>query len=273
MAEAKGKKREAEQLYQTAFEYARKNHISDLALEAIAAWTSLSELYGTQHEQTLQVIASALPEARAEGRVDIVFNLLLVRSRAYTVTGRADQAETEMQAIRSEAESLGYVNQLAYALSGLSALAISGNRLDDAANYARQAITLSERLGNDLVLGHTLGLLCSAELRRADLTGEASFLQDSISHGEKSVEILDRLPHSDSLAMGHSYLAEAYEHKKDPAHSLEHFATAVALAEELGLDWLGESLKEQLPEIARRFGQIVSTASPPDEGSGDVPAG
>jgi tetratricopeptide (TPR) repeat protein/DNA-binding MarR family transcriptional regulator len=270
MAEATGNKREAEQLYQAAFEYARKNRITDLALEAIAAWTSLSELYGRQHEQTLQVIANALPEAKAEGRVDIVFNLLLVRSRAYTVTGRADLAESEMQAIRSEAESLGYVNQLAYALSGLSALAISANRLDDAANYAKQAIPLAERLGNDLVLGHTLGLLCSAELRRADQTGEPAFLQESISHGERSVDILNRLPHSDSLAIGHGYLAEAYDHKKDSGHALEHFASAVAVAEEVGLDWLGESLREQLPDVALKFSRLVSTGSPHDEGVGGV---
>ncbi len=272
MAEASGSKRAAEQLYQSAFEYARKNKITDLSLEAIAAWTSLSELYGTQHEQTLQVIANALPEARAEGRVDIVFNLMLVRSRAYTVTGRSDLAETEMHAIRSEAESLGYVNQLAYALSGLAALAISGNRLDEAANYAKQAIPLAERLGNDLVLGHTLGLLCSTELRRADATGEPSFLNDSISHGERSVEILGRLPHSDSLAIGHGYLAEAYDHKMDSANALEHFATAVGLAEELGIDWLGETLKEQLPEVSKRFSRVVTTTLQ-GEGPGSVQAG
>ncbi|MCI4373505.1 MAG: AAA family ATPase [Thermoplasmata archaeon] len=273
MAEARGERREAEPLYQAAFEYARRNRITDLSLEAIAAWTSLSELYGRQHEQTLQVIANALPEARAEGRVDIVFNLLLVRSRAYSVTGRSDLAETEMHSIRSEAESLGYVNQLAYALSGLSALAISGDRLDEAANYAKQAIPLAERLGNDLVLGHTLGLLCSTELRKADLTGEPAFLQDSISHGERSVEILGRLPRSDSLAIGHGYLAEAYDHKKDFAASLEHFATAVGLAEELGLEWLEETLKEQLPEVAKRFALVVTTASAGEKASGSVQAG
>jgi DNA-binding MarR family transcriptional regulator/tetratricopeptide (TPR) repeat protein len=264
MADAKGAKREAEQLYQAAFEYARRNKITDLSLEAIAAWTSLSELYSGKHEQTLQVIANALPDARAEGRVDIVFNLLLVRSRAYSMTGRSDLAETEMHAIRLEAESLGYTNQLAYALSGLSALAFQDNRLDDGANYARQAIPLAERLGNDLVLGHTLGLLCSAELRRAGQTGEPSFLQDSISHGERSVEILGRLPSSDSLAIAHGYLAEAYVLKKDESTALEHFATAIALADELGLEWLTTSLNEQLPELAARFGKLVSRASPPN---------
>lgn len=271
MAEARGNKREAEQMYQSAFEYARRNKVTDLALEAIAAWTTLSELYGGRHEEALEVIANALPEARAEGRVDIVFNLLLVRSRAYSMTGRSDLAETELLSIRSEAESLGYVNQLAYTYSGLTAHAISMNRLDDAANYARQAIPLAERLGNDLVLGHTLGLLCSVELRKADESGETSFLQDSIAHGERGIEILNRLPHSDSLAIGHGYLAEAYEHRRDRPKALEHFTTAMGLVEELGLDWMVDSLNEQLPELASRFKMIVSTGDASGEGKGSVP--
>jgi DNA-binding MarR family transcriptional regulator/tetratricopeptide (TPR) repeat protein len=264
MAEARGEKREAELLYQTAFEYARRNKITDLALEAIAQWTSLSELYSGRHEQTLQVIATALPEARAEGRVDIVFNLLLVRSRAYSMTGRSDLAETEMHSIRTEAESLGYVNQLAYAYSGLSALAIQANRLEDAANYAKQAIPLAERLGNDLVLGHTLGLLCSVEFRSADAGGEPATLQDSILHGERSVEILSRLPRSDSLAIAHGYLAEAYHLRKDATRALENFSSAAVLAEELGLDWLKESLDEQLPDLAKRYNDLVATTAAPD---------
>jgi tetratricopeptide (TPR) repeat protein/DNA-binding MarR family transcriptional regulator len=255
MAEARGEKREAEGLYQAAFDYARRNRVTDLGLESIAAWTSLSELlYGGRHDETLQVIANALPEARAEGRVDIVFNLQLVRSRAYMMTGQSGLAETEMQSIRSQAESLGYVNQLAYALSGLAAMAIQGGRLDDAANYAKQAIPLAERLGNDLVLGHTLGLLCSAEFRAADQGGEPSMLQDSIIHGERGVEILGRLPHSDSLVVAHGYLAEAYDYRKDTTRAADHFATAIRLAEELGLDWLRDSLMEQLPGLALAFG-------------------
>lgn len=216
LKEARGDKHEAEQMYQAAFELSRKNRVMDLALESIAAWTSLSELHGERHEETLRVISEALPEARAEGRVDIVFNLLLVRSRAYTMTGHPDLAENEMQIVRSEAEALGYVNQLAYALSGLAALATQADRLDDATNYAKQAVSLAERLGNDLVLGHTLGLLCTAEFRAADQGGEPNLVDDSIVHGERSVEILNRLPPGDSLVMAHGYLAEAYDYRKMP---------------------------------------------------------
>jgi tetratricopeptide (TPR) repeat protein/DNA-binding MarR family transcriptional regulator len=274
MAEATGSKREAEQLYQSAFEYSRRNKVTDLALESIASWTSLSELlYSRRHEETLQVIANALPQARAEGRVDIVFNLLLVRSRAYSMTGRADLAETEMQSIRVEAESLGYVNQLAYALSGLAALAGQAGRLEEGGNYAKLAIPLAERLGNDLVLGHTLGVLCSTELQRADKGAEPALLADSILHGERSVDILNRLPQSDSLAVAHGYLAEAYASKGDQAKALENFAAAVALADELGLEWLQTSLNEQLPDLARRSAAIVSTGRPiSKEGRDEQPA-
>jgi len=259
LTEASGDKREAERQYQSAFEYARRTRITDLALESIAAWTSLSELYSGRHEETLQVIAAALPEARAEGRVDIVFNLLLVRSRAYTVTGRMEEASREMHQIRSEAESLGYVNQLAYALSGLSALAIQTGHLDDAANYAKQAITLAERLGNDLVLGHTLGLLGSTEFHVADQGGEPTLVQDSIVHCERSVEILGRLPHSDSLAVSHAYLVEAYSYKKDQTRAAEHYLQAKALADELGLDWLNTNLRDEFPGLTA----ALQPSSPP----------
>jgi predicted Zn-dependent protease len=87
-------------------------------------------------------------------------------------------------------------------------------------------------------------------------------LADSILHGERSVEILNRLPQSDSLAVAHGYLAEAYASKGDQSKALENFATAVALADELGLDWLQTSLNEQLPELAKRCAAIVSTGSP-----------
>ncbi|MGP8073026.1 MAG: AAA family ATPase [Thermoplasmata archaeon] len=262
LTEASGDKRNAERMYQAAFEYARKSRVTDLALESIAAWTSLSELYSGRHEETFKVISTALPEARAEGRVDIVFNLLLARSRAYTVTGRLEEASQELQQIRSEAESLGYVNQLAYALSGLSALAIQTGRLDDAANYAKQAITLAERLGNDLVLGHTLSLLGSTEFRVADQGGEPTLVQDSIIHGERSVEILSRLPPTDSLAMAHGYLAEAYNYRKTPGKTSEHYGAAMALADELGLDWLKSSLREQLPRVAAIFDESQGGSNP-----------
>ncbi len=257
LTDVKGAKREAEDQFRSAFEYSRKNRITDLALESIAAWTNLVEVYAGRHEESLRVIAEALPEARAEGRMDLVFNLLLVRSRAYTFTGRIDLAEQEMNSVRSEAESLGYVNQLAYALSGLTALASLDGRLEAAANYARQAIALAERLGNDMVLGHTLGLLCSVELRSADSSKQPEMISDSILHGERSVEILGRLSPSDSLASAHAYLAEAYNAKKDNGKALEHFGTAMALAYELGLEWIKSSLNQELPSLAAAFGSLV----------------
>ncbi|MGA8664907.1 MAG: AAA family ATPase [Thermoplasmata archaeon] len=262
LKEASGDKREAERMFQAAFEFARKNRVTDLALESIASWTSLSELHGEQHEETLRVIAEALPEARAEGRVDIVFNLLLVRSRAYTVTGHPDLAANEMQTVRSEAEALGYVNQLAYALSGLAALSTQAGRLDDATNYAKQAVSLAERLGNDLVLGHTLGLLCTAEFRAADQGGEPTLVEESIVHGERSVEILTRLPAGDSLVMAHGYLAEAYNYRRVPVKAEEHYAAAMALSKELGLDWLMNSLREQLPRLAALHASMQGTSEP-----------
>ena len=103
--------------------------------------------------------------------MDIVFNLLQVRARAYADTGRGDLAEIELNTIRSEAEALGYLTQLTYTLSGLAAVAVEGGRWAEASAYARQASALAERLGNDLVLGHTLATLCSSEFRQVDQGG------------------------------------------------------------------------------------------------------
>ena len=173
--------------------------------------------------------------------MDIVFNLLLVRSRAYTVTGHPDLAANEMQTVRSEAEALGYVNQLAYALSGLAALSTQAGRLDDATNYAKQAVSLAERLGNDLVLGHTLGLLCTAEFRAADQGGEPTLVEESIVHGERSVEILTRLPAGDSLVMAHGYPGGGVQLSKSSGQSRRTLRgrdgsierTGIGLADEL----------------------------------------
>ena len=251
LKEARGDKHEAEQMYQAAFELSRKNRVMDLALESIAAWTSLSELHGERHEETLRVISEALPEARAEGRVDIVFNLLLVRSRAYTMyRDTPTWLKTKCRSVRSEAEALGYVNQLAYALSGLAALATQADRLDDATNYAKQAVSLAERLGNDLVLGHTLGLLCSAEFRAADQGGEPNLVDDSIIHGERSVEILSRLPAGRLAGHGSRLPCRGVRLSKDPGKAEEHYAAAMGLSKELGLEWLMNSLREQLPRLA-----------------------
>jgi tetratricopeptide (TPR) repeat protein len=261
IAQAGGQTRDAESTFQKTFEFARRHRLRDLALESIAAWTSLSELHGGRHEETLRVIGEALPEARAEGRVDVVFNLLLVRSRAYAVMGLHDRAETELRTIRLEAESLGYVNQLAYALSGLAALTAQVGRDHDSATYARQAISLAERLGNDLVLGHTLGILCAAEFRMSDRTGDSQLARDAIVQGERSVEILGRQPPSDSLAIAHGHLAEVYNHIGDRPKALENFASAAALAERLDLDWMRKGLSDQLPDLMAAYDQLVSSKS------------
>ena len=116
LLEAQGKPTRAK--YQEAFELGRRYRITNLSLESIAAWSRLEELESGP-QVALDIIADALPEARQAGRVDIAFNLRLVRAWAYLRVGQADLAENEMKLVRSEAESLGYLNQLAYSLDGL----------------------------------------------------------------------------------------------------------------------------------------------------------
>jgi len=245
LAAARGDRQVAQTLYQEAFEKARRFRTPDLALESIAAWTSLAEP-GSGPDIALRIIEEALPEARQTGRLDVAFNLMLIRARAYADMGRDDLAETEIKAIRSEAEALGYLNQLTYTLSGLAAVAIEGSRWRDALSYAKQASALAERLGNDLVLGHTLALLCTTEFRQADSGGDPSLLEVAVQHGEKSVEVLNRLPPSDSLVYAHGYLTEVYAYRHDLERARSNYDRAVSLAVSLDLTWLKDRLDSEL---------------------------
>jgi tetratricopeptide (TPR) repeat protein/DNA-binding MarR family transcriptional regulator len=231
--------------YQRAFELARRARAHDLALESIVAWSSLAEP-SSGPEVALRLVEAALPDARQAGRMDIVFNLLLERARAYSHMGQEDLAAVEMEAMRTEAEALGYLTQLTYTLSGLAAVAIQRGRWAEASGYAKQAQAMAERLGDDLVLGHTLALNCTSELRQADQGGDPRLLDEALGHGLQSVEVLSRLPPSDSLVLAHAYLTEVYLLKHDGARAKTHYETAQDLAGGLGFGYLKQQLAEEL---------------------------
>ena len=231
--------------YQEAFELGRRYRITDLSLESIAAWSRLEEVESGP-EVALKIIADALPDARQAGRVDIAFNLRLVRARAYLRVGQADLAENEMKLVRSEAESLGYLNQLAYSLDGLAATALSTGNVAEAISYGKQACSLAERLGNDLVLGHALAALCLAELRQADGPSGPEHIRASIDHGERSVEILSRLPASEALAFAHGYLADSYIQFHDVERGTHHYRSALEVCDSLNLGWVRAVIVEEM---------------------------
>jgi tetratricopeptide (TPR) repeat protein/DNA-binding MarR family transcriptional regulator len=250
LSEANGNNRLATERYEAAFELARRFKHMDLALESIAAWSRLEERQSGP-DVALRLVAAALPEARQANRLDIVFNLLLVRARAYVRTGQDSLAETDLKLIRAEAEALGYLNQLAHALSGLAAMAVAAGRWAEALSYAKQASTLAERLGNDLVLGHTLGLLCSTELRQTLSGGSSNLTDDAIVHGKMSVEVLGRIAPSDSLVLAHGYLAEVYAFRNERSEAIEHYQTALELADRLEMRWLKDVIVSSAGEKIR----------------------
>ncbi len=232
--ETRGDLPRAQKQFQHAFELAKRARVSDLALEGVAAWSRLASL-GGDREAALEVVAQGLSDARQSGRLDIVFNLLLVRARAYAETGEKDRAETEMRLLRAEAESLGYLSQLTYTLSGLSAMAMEGERWAEAIAYARQASALAERLGNDTVLGHTLAVLCAGEHRQG-------LLEDARVHGERAVSVLSRLPPSDSLMLAHAYLMEVYLTLRETERARAQYQAALELADRMGMSWWKERI-------------------------------
>ncbi len=247
LAQARGEYRLAQSGYEEAFDVCRKVRAGDLALESIAEWSRMAELHSGP-EVALRLIADALPEARQAGRMDVAFNLQFVRARSYARLGQDQLAEVEMRAIRSEAEALGYMAQLTYAFSGLASMAGAGERWAEAVNYAKQATGLAERLGDDFVLGHTLAVLCATENRQAQALGipTSSLVADAIAHGERSVEVLAKLPPSDSLVLANTYLSEAYADRHDRAKAIQHYNTAIQLVEQLQLPWLKERILSEL---------------------------
>ena len=245
LSEASGDNRIAQEKYEIAFETARRTRNTDLALESIAAWSRL-EARHTGPEVALRLVSAALPEAREANRLDIIFNLLLIRARSYVRMGRDDLAEADLKLIKTDAEALGYVNQLAHALSGLAAIAAMERRLPEAINYGKQATTIAERLGNDLVLGHSLGLLCNTEFRQAEDTGDLTITNDAVKHGLMSVEVLGRIPPTDSLSLAHGYLAEIYVLRGEQVPAREHYEAALAIANKLDLQWLRDALTSEV---------------------------
>jgi len=250
LAQARGDDRLAQSGYEEAFAVCRRVRAGDLALESIAAWSRLAELHSGP-ELALRLIQDALPEARQAGRMDVAFNLQLVRARSYARLGEFPRAEIELRTIQSEAEALGYMSQLTYAFSGLASLAGDGGRWVEAVNYAKQASALAERLGNDFILGHTLAILCATENRQAQSLGDsnAPLVASAISHGERSVEVLSRFPPSDSLVLANGYLAEVYADRREPAMANKYYQAALDLVDKLQLPWLKEYL---VTELARK---------------------
>ena len=254
LAQARGEDQVARALYEEAFGLCRKVRARDLGLESIAAWSRLAEILSGP-EAALRLIADALPEARQAGRMDVAFNLQLVRARAYTELGQNRLAEVELRSIRSEAETLGYMSQLTYAISGLASLATDSERWAEASSYAKQASGLAERLGNDFVLGHTLAVLCSAENRQAQTASPpeaSSLVRDAITHGERSLEVLSKLPPSDSLVLANTYLSEVYADQRDWPQANKYYQRAIELADRLQLPWLRQRVEADVgPKIAQ----------------------
>jgi tetratricopeptide (TPR) repeat protein/DNA-binding MarR family transcriptional regulator len=257
--------------YQRAFELARKARANDLALESIVAWSSLAEP-SSGPPVALKVVEEALPNAREAGRMDIVFNLLLVRARAYSDLGQQELAAREMETMRGEAEALGYLTQLTRTLSGLAAVAIQRGQWAEAGAYAKQASAMAERLGDDLVLGHTLALHCTSEFRQVDQGGDPRLLDEALGHGNRSVEILSRLAPSDSLILAHAYLTEVHLYKRETREAKDHYDQAIAIANELGLGWLRDQLiKEPGAQVQEALSKSkVESSRPSAEGLGET---
>jgi tetratricopeptide (TPR) repeat protein len=167
---------------------------------------------------------------------------MLVRARTYSDENRRELAEAEMRSIRQEAEALGYLSYLTYTLSGLCAMALEAQRWPEVMAYARQAIALAERLGNDIALGHTLGLLCESEARQG-------LAKEAMAHGERGVSVLARYPPSDSLVLARCYLADAYMDLGRNQDAIEQLNEASKMGRSLGMTSWVESIETQLADL------------------------
>ncbi len=269
LQEARGENAAAFELFRTAFELAKSARAQDLVLEAIAWWSNVAvTIRGAG--AALRLVEEALPQARRADRIDVVLNLLLVRSRAYTYIDRLDLAEADMKAVQAEAESLGYLNHLASTLSGLAAIEAEAQRWQEASGYARQAMATAERIGNDHVLGHTLAVTCAMERRQAAETHDAHLLQEALAHGERSIEVLSRLGPSESLILAYAYMTEVLIDLHATEKARAHYEAALSIAGRTGSGFLQERIRA---EFGARLGLEAKVAAPepaPPPASGEA---
>jgi hypothetical protein len=85
-------------------------------------------------------------------------------------------------------------------------------------------------------------MLCSSEFRQVDQGGDVRLIDESLTHGLRSIEVLDRLPPSDSAALAHAYLVEVYLYKGMINEARIHYAIASDVADKLRLHWLRDRL-------------------------------
>jgi tetratricopeptide (TPR) repeat protein/DNA-binding MarR family transcriptional regulator len=238
LLEAEGKLPAAMEAFSNVFEDARRAGQADLALEALARWSRL--VSNTTNWQGVEALIEAgITEARQSGRMDIVFSLVSTRARHYLALGHSQLALVELEKVRAEAESLGYLSQLVNALSGLSAVAGELGRLREAAEYARRASDLAERLGNQVVYGHTLAIECGLEVRQGRF-------ESARERGERAIEVLSKLTPSDSLPVAHSSLAEAFVRLGQFDSARHHYDEAMRLCDVLGMPWFKERVREEI---------------------------
>lgn len=247
--EARGEIVRAKDTSYKAFQLARRFRHSDVALQSVATWTKLATMRGDQ-QAALRTVDEMLPDARRSQHMEIVFTLLFTRARAYAELGKLDLAEAALLEIKAESEALGYLGQLALALSGLAAMASEAGNWTQALASAKQASALSERLGHDTILAHTLAIMCWAERKQGRL-------EEAQRHGERSLAVLARLPPSDTSVLAHTYLAEVFVALKDRVRARSEYEEARRLARSLGMDWF-QTLIEQ--EMASDLSESAQTA-------------
>jgi tetratricopeptide (TPR) repeat protein/DNA-binding PadR family transcriptional regulator len=235
----------AQALAREAFIMAQGEHPPDVALESIALWSKLAVL-GADPAGALALIEQGLDAARQASRLDIVFNLMLVRARVHSERGDAALAQSEMRKMRVEAEALGYLGPLTYTLGGLSALAFQAERWEEGLAYARQAVSLAERLGNHLVQGHTLAIMATSEMQMALKRNDKSLMIAAREHAERGVSILQKIRLTDSLALAYGYLADVYLGMDLVPEAVDACRQALRLGAELGLKWLIDQIRSDL---------------------------
>lgn len=248
VAESKGDLVLAREGFGQTFENASRSGQQDVALEALARWSRLASMTSSEPEAILAMIENGIPAARSTGRMDVVFALMSVRARIYAETHQPQLAMAETHRIRSESEALGFLSQLVYALSGLSAMAAELGNWEDGISYARQAAELSEKLGNQLIFGHTLALQCN-------FFGRVGRYQEAVRFGKSAIGILEELTPSDSLPIAHAYLAEVYCNIGDFSEARRHYEIAVAVFGTLGMTtWKDRFVAEIGPKLVPQIG-------------------
>jgi tetratricopeptide (TPR) repeat protein len=153
---------------------------------------------------------------------------------AYGFTGRADEALPLVAGAVEEFRRRPNHNRPAFVLLFAGATYLAGGRIDEAASYAREALTLTRRLGARASEAHAFCL-------SGDVASARS-AEDAQSYYREALALAGELGMRPLVAHSHVGLGKLYRRAGKQDQAREHLTTAATMFREMGMRfWLEQA--------------------------------